>query len=646
MRKYKRFIFLVILFLGLRGLYGLPEGSTAVTGGGTFSTQGNAMIFTAPDGSIFNHTSFNVGSGESVQFVQPHSNARVLNRITTTSSVSTINGRVEANGRLYFAAPGGLIFGEGAVIQARHLQAIAGDIFDSDFQNEVDKYPSLSGTIENKGSISADSIILGGKTVKNSGNLTALGGSIHIAVGGGMEIISSNGALAVELSDGIQTANSMVGDLAGHALLQSGVLQGSKVEVTAETIEHSGTIHADNVRFSNFTELRGTTGSIHSPKVSLEAKEDRFVSASLNGVNNQISEITLKGSFSDLVVRSGSTLSVSPATPDTSTLGLQNGDFRTDKGDILLNVSFSPISTFSDSTLIFAAKDGSVDISNDPFILGFDQVVVYGNNISHEVSEELGVVPENWFLLHATSLDFESLSVGLNAPNIIKLEGENPQFDLTGNSEISTNVSSGQTGSSQPPASPGAVTSSGSGSSSVGNSIAAPVETPSLSSLVGSQSGSDQLTEEQLGVAMELGLYSNHSYLLQSITEYDANLNRLGETGGVSVLLGSSFDNLVHGKVDALTTPDLLSYEISDFADSFSFTADISESNDDSGQSVTATKDGEPDDNSLRENQVTSIGAAPLFPITQPISSPRVTQVLKQALHPEIEETLKGFSKR
>ena len=51
----------------------------------------------------------------------------MLNRITS-SSVSTINGTVEANGKLYFAAPGGLIFGEGLVIQARHLQAVAGAV--------------------------------------------------------------------------------------------------------------------------------------------------------------------------------------------------------------------------------------------------------------------------------------------------------------------------------------------------------------------------------------------------------------------------------------------------------------------------------------------------------------------------------------
>lgn len=643
-RKYILMI-LIPLFFGFRMLYGLPEGSTAVTGGGTFSTQGNSMIFTAPDGSIFNHTSFNVASGESVQFVQPHSNARVLNRITTTSSVSTIDGRVEANGRLYFAAPGGLIFGEGAVIQARHLQAIAGDIFDSDFQNGVDKYPSLSGTIENKGSISADSIILGGKTVKNSGNLTALGGSIHIAAGGGMEIISSNGALAVEVNDGIQGTNSMVGDLAGHALLQSGILQASSVEVAAETVEQSSSIHADKIKFTGFTELAGENGSVHGTNVILEAKEDRFVSARINGENNQISGISLTGSFSDLSVRSANSFSVSSSFSDVSSVDLQNGDFRTDRGDISLNVSFSPISTFSESTLMVAAKNGSVDMSNDPFIFGFDQVVVYGNNISYEVSEELGVIPENWFLLNATTLDFDSLSVGLNAHNIIKLEGENPQFDLTGNSALSTNVSSVQNGSSLPPANPGSASSSGSGGLSTGSSIAAPVETPSLTSLVGTQSGTDQLTEQQLAVAMDLGLYSNYSYLLQSITEYDATLNRIAEAGGISVLLGKSFDTVERVESDAIEDFNLPTVEGSDFDDSFVLN-DFDDVEEDTGESMEQNQDGDVDESKPQEITRTAIGIPPAFPISQPISSSRVIKVLEQALSPDIEDTLKGFSNR
>ena len=75
---------------------------------------------------------------------------------------------MEANGKLYFAAPGGLIFGEGSVIQARHLQAMGGAISDADFREGRDHYPSLSGSVINHGLVEADEIVLGGKTVSNS----------------------------------------------------------------------------------------------------------------------------------------------------------------------------------------------------------------------------------------------------------------------------------------------------------------------------------------------------------------------------------------------------------------------------------------------------------------------------------------------
>ena len=51
---------------------------------------------------------------------------------------------------------------------------------------------------------------------------------------------------------------------------------------------------------------------------------------------------------------------------------------------------------------------------------------------------------------------------------------------------------------------------------------------------------------------MDLGLYSNYSYLLQSITEYDATLNRIAEAGGISVLLGKSFDTVERVESDAI----------------------------------------------------------------------------------------------
>ena len=265
---------------------------------------------------------------------------------------------------------------------------------------------------------------------------------------------------------------------------------------------------------------------------------------------------------------------------------------------------------------------------------------MYGNNISYEVSEELGVIPENWFLLNATTLDFDSLSVGLNAHNIIKLEGENLQFDLTGNSALSTNVSSVQNGSSQPPANPGSTSSSGSGGSSTGSSIAAPVETPSLTSLVGTQSGTDQLTEQQLAVAMDLGLYSNYSYLLQSITEYDATLNRIAEAGGISVLLGKSFDTVEGVESDAIEDFNLPTAESSDFDDSLVLN-DFDDVEEDTVESMEQNQDGDVDESKPQEITRTSIGISPAFSISQPISSSRVTKVLEQALSPDIEDTLK-----
>ena len=66
--KNQKFIFLLSIILGLRALIGLPEGTETISGGGSFTTsqEGNKMTFTAPDGSIFSHGSFNVGSGEEI----------------------------------------------------------------------------------------------------------------------------------------------------------------------------------------------------------------------------------------------------------------------------------------------------------------------------------------------------------------------------------------------------------------------------------------------------------------------------------------------------------------------------------------------------------------------------------------------------
>ena len=648
--KNKRIIFLVTLTVGLRGLYGLPEGSEATSGGGTFSTQGTTMTFTAPDGSVFRHNAFNVANGETVKFVQPSANARVLNRIDASSS-STINGRVEANGKLYFAAPGGLIFGEGSVIQARHLQAVAGSVNESNW----DQTPEFEGTIENRGSIAADMIILGGKTVTNRGDLSAANGSILLVAGGGMEISSQDGSRVVQISDSLQTSESMAGDLYGHALLESGILESSNVQVSASNVSQKGTIKASQVVFSEVTDISGDEGTIHAGEVVVNAQANRFPDVSLGGKNNQISKVTLNGSFNEVKVRSAQSMQLQAQAgsemEQASTVQIQKGDFRTDSGNLSLHVSFSPISTVLDSSMVLAAKTGSIQVTNYDSLQNYGQVVVYGNNVMEEIALGFSELDENWFVLNATTLDFESLTSGLDAKSIFLLEDENPSLNLTGTDLIA----GGSTGEQSSEGSNAPILSGGSGGdsevsngtgngSSGGSDLVAPSGTPSLGNLVSSPNNTNRLSESQLASAMSVGLYSDHSYLLQSMPADEYTLMQLANAGGTGLLFGGSYDTVGSGSSSSTeaSTPD---------TDSEASGTD-SESDDassDDQSDVSEAQDSSADSQEAKNASIIKrvmIGSAPLSPITRPVFSPQANQMLEQALTPMVEETLKGFSNR
>jgi filamentous hemagglutinin family protein len=650
MRKYKRFIFLVTLFLGLRGLYGLPEGSEATSGGGTFSTQGGTMTFTAPDGSVFRHTSFNVASGEMVKFVQPGVNARVLNRIDASSS-STINGRVEANGKLYFAAPGGLIFGEGSVIQARHLQAVGGDIFDTDFQNGRDRYPILPGSVENRGTIEADTIILGGKTVTNSGNLKAGGGTILLATGGGMEISNASGSLAVDISEGISAGSSMAGDMAGHALLQSGVLEASSVQLSGSKITHTGTIEASTVTVSGFTDFDGANGKTVSSHVHLNPKENRFSDAVLNGKNNQVARLVLDGSYNQLKVRSERGYEVvNTSSSGSVNVAAQQVDLRTANGDLSLGVTFSPVfsGNISSSSLVLASKTGQVTYPSTGMVPSYEQVVVYGNNVMQELADAYENTEDNLFILNATLLDFESLTPGLDAATIFKLEDENPSLNLSGSNQITTPEMIAQEDPGFDPrgenlAGTGVPVSGGAG----GQAVAGPETTPNVSDIVGNQVGGEKLTENQLNTAMDLGLYSKNKYLLQSMPQDEVDLLLLAKVSGQASLFGGSYDTVGDSsKTDSGPTEseqDSSGSEATEFEDE----SDGEDSSDDSAAEPKQAGEETPAEVTARAmNARMIVGSRPLSPITRPVFSPQAKTMLEKGLAPQIEETLKGFSNR
>jgi hypothetical protein len=122
-------------------------------------------------------------------------------------------------------------------------------------------------------------------------------------------------------------------------------------------------------------------------------------------------------------------------------------------------------------------------------------------------------------------------------------------------------------------------------------------------------------------------------------------LNRIAEAGGISVLLGKSFDTVERVESDAIEDFNLPTAESSDFDDSLVLN-DFDDVEEDTGESMEQNQDGDVDESKPQEITRTSIGIPPAFSISQPISSSRVTKVLEQALSPDIEDTLKGFSNR
>jgi filamentous hemagglutinin family protein len=112
-----------------------PLGGQVVSGTGSITQSGNTTDIrqSSPDLAL-DWLSFNLGSQETVNFLQPSASAIVVNRIFSTND-SQILGHLDANGQVYLINPNGIIFGQGAQVNVGGLVASTLDVTD----------PSLSG---------------------------------------------------------------------------------------------------------------------------------------------------------------------------------------------------------------------------------------------------------------------------------------------------------------------------------------------------------------------------------------------------------------------------------------------------------------------------------------------------------------------
>lgn len=266
-----------------------PEGAKVVRGNAKIHQNGNFTRIRASDGAIINYNSFNVGVNESVRFVQPSRDARVLNRISGEAP-TFINGSIRANGNVYFVNPAGITFGNGAVVDVGGLYAAAGNISNRDFINNVNRFSGLSGSVVNEGSINADGGVaaLIGREVANRGVIAADSGLV--AMVSGEDVIlqqrGSNFSVKVEglaRSDsaqvqgvGVENTGSVsakrgralmvAGDMYSLAINNTGSVQARNTTIEGQgnaTVKVGGTIDARNAVSGN----RGGTVDVTGHKV-------------------------------------------------------------------------------------------------------------------------------------------------------------------------------------------------------------------------------------------------------------------------------------------------------------------------------------------------------------------------------------------
>jgi filamentous hemagglutinin family protein len=236
----------VILAGGGSGAADLPTGGNIVAGSGSIAQSGKTMTVTQSTNRMAaDWQSFNIGAGNTVNFVQPSAGAVALNRVLG-ADVSVIQGALNANGQIFLVNPNGVLFSPTAQVNVGGLVASTLNITKDDFmagnyrfggdsvqsvRNEGTLKVGAGGTValiaarvENLGSIEAPqgNVLLGaGQTV-----LLDLGGPVKLEVQAGAlnALIDQGGAIRADGGRIYLTAKA-AGDLASSVINNTGIIE-------------------------------------------------------------------------------------------------------------------------------------------------------------------------------------------------------------------------------------------------------------------------------------------------------------------------------------------------------------------------------------------------------------------------------------
>lgn len=263
----------------------LPSGISYKSGlAGDPEQVGNTLtVQQEKERAVIHWGSFDIDEGYTVQFNQPSTSSKVLNRVTGNTP-SQIYGNLNANGQVYIINQNGILFGPDSKINVHSLTASALNL-DLDkslkdslvatvYQTEDDKFAALpsfaaggvevynadsqnsarGAVIDNRGTITAGnlgSIFLFGQKVKNHGILTVPGGDAILMAGEQLKIYQPKNTEEFTIKDGYMPGND--GEITnfttgkiytdkGRTTMYGRVVNQNGLIRARTALEHNGTI--------------------------------------------------------------------------------------------------------------------------------------------------------------------------------------------------------------------------------------------------------------------------------------------------------------------------------------------------------------------------------------------------------------------
>lgn len=237
--KHNRLALSIILALAAQASQANPQGAQVVQGTASFSSPAtNVLNVTNSRGAIINWQQFNIGKGQTTNFIQPSSSSSVLNRVIGNDP-SQLLGKLNSNGRVFLINQNGILVGEGASINTNGFFGSTLNITDEGFLNgRLNFNGGGQGDLENQGYIHAGNdgnVVLIAPNIENGGVIDVENGNIILAAGESITITSlQNSALQFE----VQSPENSVTNL-GQVIAKNGA-----AGLFAGTLKHSGSIRA------------------------------------------------------------------------------------------------------------------------------------------------------------------------------------------------------------------------------------------------------------------------------------------------------------------------------------------------------------------------------------------------------------------